>query len=283
VRWFLIAALIAVLVLDIWFARHAANEEIGSATKYNNVEKHKQHSLEGPFIVGARDIFIGFTKFAEDNEGAITALSTLAIAIFTVVLAAATIGLWRAADQQKADMRESLRIASESAKAALIQANTMMSAERGYGKMSHCQPLDLGNTVNTVQFKMEIRNWGRTPIQVTRLLLSVHVLDASEPLPKDPPYRDSDQMVTHAFLVSQEPFFFWVNASSGEHFREVQNGTKILYLIGYVDYSDKFGIKHQGGYGRQYSPNASGLVFITQEGYNYDKIRGKDEGETAPS
>ena len=100
-RWFLIAALTMVLVIDIWFARHAANEEIGSATKYNNVEKYQQRPIEGPFIVSARASMLWFSRFAEENEGAITALSTLAIAVFTVVLAWATIGLWKAARTAK--------------------------------------------------------------------------------------------------------------------------------------------------------------------------------------
>ena len=150
---------------------------------------------------------------------------TLGLMLYTARLWGATVKLGEDAqetsERQAREMQESLRIARESAAAALIQANTLMSAERGYAKMSHCQPLNLEDTASSVRFKMEIRNWGRTPIQVNRLLLSTHILDADEPLPKDPPYMmGGDQMATHAFLVSQEPFFFWVNASPGEHFRE---------------------------------------------------------------
>jgi len=82
-------------------------------------------------------------------------------------------------------------------------------------------------------------------------------------------------METHAFLVSEEPFFFYINVSSGfsygEEYKAIQDGTKILYLIGYVDYSDKFGNKHRGGYARQYIYRTSDLQFVAQEGYNYDR------------
>ena len=278
-RWFLIAALIAVLVLDTWFARHAANEEIGSATKYNNIKNYQQRSIEGPFIIGARDIFIGFTKFAEDNEGAITALSTLAIAIFTVVLAAATIGLWRAADQQKADMRESLRIASESAKAALVQANTAMSAERGYAKISHYEPLDITNVLKSVRLRMQVKNWGRTPVQVISMSLIMHIRDSDNPLPPIPPYGQA--VPNSVFLVTMEDCAFAIPASPGEHYSAVQDGTKVLYLIGYVDYTDKFRNEHRGGYARKYDPEAHDLLFVTQEGYNYDRV--KEKGEDTPS
>ncbi len=271
-RWFLIVALTAALVLDIWFARHVADQEIGSATKYHAIEKYQEHPIEGPFIVGARDSLVAFIKFAEDNEGAVTALSTLFIALFTVVLAWATIGLWKAADQQKSDMRESLRIAGESAKAALIQANTMMSAERGYAKMFHCQQLNLSNVSESIRFQMEIKNWGRTPLQVTDIAISTYVLDVGEPLPKEPPYDTCARLAAHAFLVAMEPFYFWINALASCDSKKVQEGTQILYLIGYVDYTDKFGIERRGGYARRYGPLGE-LIFVTQENYNYDRTR----------
>ena len=96
-------------------------------------------------------------------------------------------------------------------------------------------------------------------------------MSADEQLPNDPPYGRPE--VCHAFLVSMEQFFFIINATAGNHISDVQSGTKTLYLIGYVDYTDKFGVQHRGGYARRYSPDAPDLVFVTQEGYNYDRQR----------
>src|SRR5256885_11149045 len=205
-RWFLVAMLTAALILDVWFAGHIADEEIGSATKYYEIEKNQQHPIEGPFIVGARAGVAWFLNFARENEGAITALSTLVIAVFTVILAAATIGLWKAADQQKIDMQESLRIAADAAKAGLIQANTLMSAERGYAKMSHYEPLDITNVPASVRFRMQVKNWGRTPIQVTNMSLVMQIREADNPLPPIPPYGQA--VPNNVFLVTMEDCAF---------------------------------------------------------------------------
>jgi hypothetical protein len=64
--------------------------------------------------------------------------------------------------------------------------------------------------------------------------------------------------------------------------------THVLYAVGYVDYTDAFGRRYRPGYARQYKPKRdiwnpvvyptsesyhgrSNLVFVTQEGYNYDR------------
>ena len=53
---------------------------------------------------------------------------------------------------------------------------------------------------------------------------------------------------------------------------------------GYVDYIDQFGQRHRGGYARVYDPrldtepSRNNLLFITQKGYNYDRLRKRGEG-----
>ena len=168
-RWFLAAALTAALILDVWFAGHIADQEIGSATKYHEIEKYQQHPIEGPFIVGARAGILSFLAFAENNEGAITAISTLAIAIFTVILAVATIGLWKAADQQKTDMRESLRLTSVSAEAAKKSADTAERQASDFRAMQSARlhvdfvpEIKIGVHHTSIHGMFKIRNVGNT-------------------------------------------------------------------------------------------------------------------------
>lgn len=61
---------------------------------------------------------------ASENDGAIAALSGVAVAIFTFTLWVTTNRLWIAARAQAEDMKDSLRIAQESADAAKIAAAT---------------------------------------------------------------------------------------------------------------------------------------------------------------
>jgi len=58
-----------------------------------------------------------------------------------------------------------------------------------------------------------------------------------------------------------------------------------LFVIGYTDYIDAFHVRHRAGYARRFSPEAqtiglpNNLVFVDFPGWNYDRIRQKNEGE----
>ena len=72
-----------------------------------------------------------------------------------------------------------------------------------------------------------------------------------------------------------------------------------FYLLGYVDYIDKFGDRHRAGYARVYDPlensearytkagvldvkayaRRNNLPFVMTPGYNYDRPREKKKGE----
>jgi hypothetical protein len=49
-------------------------------------------------------------------------------------------------------------------------------------------------------------------------------------------------------------------------------GTKPLYLLGYVEYLDRFDTRHRGKFAREFRPGLkpNNLTFVTQEGYNDD-------------
>src|SRR5260221_1798442 len=98
-RAILIAALSAILVLDIGYAflvgKYEKNAHHESA-KNNN----EQRPIECPFIIGTKSALLHFLDFAERNESAITALSTLGIFAFTVILAIATYQLKGIGDRQ---------------------------------------------------------------------------------------------------------------------------------------------------------------------------------------
>lgn len=258
------------------------NSQSSSEASYEHV------GFDGPVLSILIKLIDSVEGFVDRHETLFIVLSTIAIAVFTGTLYRATSGLLEAAEQQKSDMRESLRIANASAKAALIQANVLTSSERGYIKMSHFAPglIPLDNSTDAFEIRIEIKNWGRTPCQVTDMVLSPVILNNGESLPKEPIYKRAvEQNPVHANLVSGESFFYTGSPifKAGETMKSVNDGTKILYMIGYVDYSDKFGIKRRGGYARQYKPGSTdnNLVLVTQENYNYD--RNRKEGEELPA
>jgi hypothetical protein len=201
--------------------------------------------------------------------------------LFTVMLAVSTIMLWSATKSMGERSDRAFR-----------------TAERAYVKMSHAPPglrciRALTDDMSTQYLiTLTITNFGRTPAKVTDVLVNRVMVPANLPpdqkLPAKPDYKPDPWYPESpkAFLVTNDTFSFtrvwqfWDKIESPEPTHE-------LYAIGYVDYEDAFGTRYRAGYARLYAPAAnkedfriyptpesyagrSNLVFVTQEGYNYD-------------
>jgi hypothetical protein len=222
----------------------------------------------------------------EAHEGILTALATIVIAVFTWALARSTKRLW-------IETKEASTIAKKSADAALKTAQNMEAAERAYVKMSHLLPgvrFEQDGTICRVTVQMRIKNYGRTPAKVTNILFFHQWLPQGEPLPRTPDYPQSvGDEAPKMFLVTDEEVFTPQHTQSVTFtVEDVRNGVKHLWLYGYVDYIDQFGQRHRSGYASAYNSqfdltaegrtDVDNLVFVTQEGYNYDRPRKRGEG-----
>src|SRR5438309_1916727 len=105
------------------------------ADQPDTVEQHVRQMGEYLRRIGA---FIGEAAVNHPNEF-IVAVATVWVAIFTGVLAIATIRLWnstadlaRFADQQATDMKASIAAAQKAADAADLNARAAVAAERAY-------------------------------------------------------------------------------------------------------------------------------------------------------
>jgi hypothetical protein len=242
VRW-IIAIVVVILLLAGWFV----------AWQYS--------AIPNPYTPPA------VVDFLDKHNGGITAL-------FTFVLAVSTIFLWR-----------STREAAIAANAAAQHTRTV---ERAYVKLSHTPPgFHTENAEGEFSVQVSVKNFGATPAKVTDILVKPIVLPNNQPLPKRPDYSRAWGQIPQAFLVAQEEFFYdVVFRFPADQMASVSNAfTHTLYLIGYVDYIDQFGQRHRGGYARMYKPltvllqNQNNLFYIVQEGYNYDRLRKRGEGE----
>ena len=97
-----------------------------------------------------------------------------------------------------------------------------------------------------------VKNYGATPAEVLGISLTVWVSD--RPLPEKPQYTgppvgDDSQF----FLMAGEQYNnVWPLSLTKEQLEGVRGGHKV-WLIGYVDYRDKFNRTHRGGYARRYN------------------------------
>lgn len=211
----------------------------------------------------------------EGNDKLVLAAGTIAIAAFTYTLWRSTERLWRAGEQQIALAQST----AETTRQALDHTRT---AERAYVKMSHVAPGLVFETDGTVRVTVQTKNFGRTPANVTDVILTPFVLRPGMTLPERPPYQGTQgHLSAGAFLMTNDRVLTYATFQLPD-FQQVLLGQLPLYLFGYVDYVDAFGQRQRGGYARLFMPEQkeNNLVFVTTNAsYNYDVSRQPGEGK----
>ena len=166
--------------------------------------------------------------------------------------------------------------AEMASKAALLQAQAMMNAERAYVKMLHQKPgfklIDDDSSVVNV----EVKNLGRTPAQVTDAIIDFKFLDYGEPLPIPYPFRPiKRESFPNGFLMPDESIHFNRHVST----KQAMATGKQLWVFGYVDYIDVFNQRWRGGYARKYvDQKDDNLVYNYEARDNFDRERSPEEG-----
>jgi len=222
---------------------------------------------------GLRATISNLVEWLETHDGAITALATIAIAAFTYTLYRSTEKLWKAGEQQ-------IALAQTSAETTRRVLDHTRTVERAYVKISHVEPGLVFATDGTVRVTVQVKNFGRTPANVTDLILTPFVVRPRMALPEKPIYEVTQGYPSaRAFLVANDRIFTHAAFPLPE-FQQVLLGQLTLYLLGYVDYVDTFGQRHRGGYARLFvaDQKENNLVFITNASYNYDVPRQPGEG-----
>jgi hypothetical protein len=170
------------------------------------------------------------------------------------------------------------------ANATLKTAESLINTERAYVKITHSSPgLVLSDPPGICGVNMEVRNLGNTPTRITQISLEHIILPQAQLLTTEPNYHPREN-IEEVFLFKGDPFYFPYRIPLADIDREnMERGDSIFYLYGYIDYIDQFGQRHRSGYGRRFRQHdTDNLIFIVQEGYNYDRHRNPGEGRDWP-
>jgi hypothetical protein len=268
VRRALIIALVGVILISIWY--FCIDYQIGQYQQTGNPEQNDGTLFGGAVFLGLRHGLASFWHWVHANEAPLLVVFTFALFVVTALLVRYTKKLWRSTKDLVERTEGSTRI-----------------IERAYVKISHRTPpgllVDLRD--HTIFVRFEVKNFGKTPAEVTDIFVGPKILLKDESLPYPPTYGSGKAQ--RFVLAPGEPFKY----TNSEAFKmdiepEVRSGAKKLYVLGYVDYIDKFGEHHRAGYARLYSPELDdlndsfrdNLIFVTEKGYNYDRPRKKGEG-----
>lgn len=181
------------------------------------------------------------------------------------------------------------------------QTENQRVIERAYVKMSHDLPgmmfseEDQDSVLRICWVEMKIKNFGKTPARVTDVVMEIIPTEQSAKLPDPLDDVASRGKPFSAFLLeNEEVFHTQPKYLDPDVMLSVRAGTKKLFVYGYIDYIDQFGVRHRAGYGRAYVygrdfPGAypagtssfekrDNLDLLTEPGYNYDRPRKKVEG-----
>jgi len=163
-------------------------------------------------------------------------------------------------------------------------------SERAYVKMSHKPPGIAWDTPESGKFLVDVRvkNFGRTPAEVTDVFLRQQVVTSATA--SDVPIYENpgERIPTIGFLVTKDDFVYSepMEITLLQRAQVEAAALHLLLIYGYVDYIDKFGRRHRGGYARMYDANARGnqnnLQIFPHRGYNYDRPRVRGEGNDWP-
>jgi hypothetical protein len=158
---------------------------------------------------------------------------------------------------------------------AVIQAliysgmhRTTKTIERAYVDLSHVAPgLDNVGPNKAPTIRVRVKNSGRTPADVIAVVLEPFISD--QPLPDAVPDIRT-KAPQHFFLMPQDSIWWEPDdplpSLSEETHREItREGTSLkLWIIGYVDYIDRFERRHRTRFARCYSPRADREALINQ-------------------
>lgn len=173
----------------------------------------------------------------------------------------------------------------------LMQWHHYRLVERAYVSMSHKPPGLIVTPKNAdkidVSVDMQLQNHGNTPARITFCLMQLHFTLTDGELSYDPEYRpEAGLRPIHSIIMKGETlnlFGNWEVERRGLQDVLDPNTPTKLFLVGYVDYIDRFGKRHRCGYARQFNSQGgitgNNLPFVTQPRYNYDHERYSGEGD----
>lgn len=200
---------------------------------------------------------LSFLRLLDTHNGIVTAFGTFVIAIFTVVLAFATIELKQLGEQQSADIKRSLIIARDSADAAKnaadatrdsvkLATDTAKKQLRAYVSVIGSN-IDFFGTDQTVQARIRIRNTGQTPAYQVRaytgIVLTTYPPSVAFPNIKPDTFTGTLGVGGNAQGIAPMP-----GPMSAAEIDGTKNGKLAIFVFGAVEYLDIYGDHHRTNY-----------------------------------
>lgn len=196
------------------------------------------------------------------NNGAVTALATVVMAVFSVLLYQATQAASEISDDALRETKKAHEIASAAAAAAKVSAEAAVAAERAWVFLNGKIKTDLSPSHHEdFEISFVLRNCGRTPAIIRRFGTAICCV----PHKKRPRLNRNSGLIFGTCVALEaggeckaegtEPELYVPHSNlSAEQMAAIREGDLRLFFIAVIEYEDVFGARHKTGLSFQYEP-----------------------------
>lgn len=193
--------------------------------------------------------FFRLLRFLEDHNGAITALATVVIGVFTVVLAQSTNKLWE-------ESKKATESAEKAALAAKSSADVLPLIERAYvfAKVRFDKGVpSIFRSDGTYSFTVLFVNRGKTPAVISMLRGYATVADVPPIQLNTIPRPAAEPLPEGLVIASGNAFSQTVMAHiTNDDLRDLNDRSRRLYCVGLIKYRDILGEDRETGFCWEY-------------------------------
>ncbi len=253
------------MILLIWLVVGSPSFESCVNDQQNTDAKDAFQKIVSNLLIYRRCI----GPFLHTNEGGITALSTVVIAIFTAILGAFTVSLAKAT-KIAADAAKESADAAVSVEGALLlirpKFHTYWEVAGKFGALYPNSP-DMGHFSHQVTAEFDFRNYGKTAAIILDASVRLH-FGESEPssiyTPKNLLELPNETVLisganTQEFSISMDSFLDMRDAIA------INAGEKSIWLVGYTIYADIFNRTCEGQFLFKFNPRQGRYIRIYEK------------------
>ena len=174
--------------------------------------------------------------------------------------------------------RQAANAANASAKAALNSSESVKLTERAYISMvESASGFHRSQPLHRLQLTLLIKNYGRTPGTVIRGEFGIVPSLSSQPfihgLPDAAKFRQ--QVTGGLYVPARKGASLHSFDGASVILLQEEGGPHHLWLVAYIDYEDRFGGRHRGGWARRIKGHMTTVTWEmwvdeTAAPYNYD-------------
>ena len=248
----------------------------------DDVHHQSEYSVRGRFAAsGGYADCLG--QYLQQNNGAVTAIATVVMAVFSGLLWATTKSLWVEAKDASLTAQKAAAAAEKSANAALgVELPRFVAANIHF----FVRDINVDDGVHSCEVRATFLNHGRTEAVITQECLVWKLDSALSPKPRYPIHSVTKIDFGKVVGATQPVVMSCVFSVAAPVVEAIKTGQTILWVYGFIEYRDFLQKRHRTGFVGGFVPPAQAWAIDTpvgtfaQEGppsYTYNQYEVEDE------